>query len=199
MISLPVLEYSANAIYLVSVFLAARNSIHTWWIGVVGCLLFGWLFYRVQLYAEVSLMGFYVVTSFIGWYHWAREPSAINHSPIKTTRWPELGLYILAALAVTGLYGFVLGLTTDAFAPLWDSAVTLFSVLALFLMMHRRIECWWFWLLVNTLAIPLYLQRELWVTAAVYTLFWFNAWYGFFVWHRQYRRAQANVLEPASS
>ncbi|WP_347330481.1 nicotinamide riboside transporter PnuC [Marinimicrobium locisalis] len=196
MISLQALEYGANAVYLISVFLAARNSIHTWWIGVVGCLLFGWLFYRVQLYAEVSLMGFYVVTSFIGWYHWAQGKA---ESAIRTTHWFELGLYLLAALVVTGLYGFVLGLTTDAFAPLWDSAVTLFSVLALFLMMHRRIECWWFWLIVNTLAIPLYLERELWVTAAVYTLFWFNAWYGFFVWHRQYRSALRNTSEPVSS
>ena len=33
------LEWLANIVYTASVILAARNSIHTWWTGIIGCLL----------------------------------------------------------------------------------------------------------------------------------------------------------------
>ena len=67
------LEYAANGFYLLAVFLAARNSIHTWWLGVIGCALFAVLFYQVKLYAEVVLMLFFIATNFIGWYQWGRS------------------------------------------------------------------------------------------------------------------------------
>ena len=49
MSSLTLLEYSANAFFLISVFLAARNHRHTWTLGIVGCVLFAVLFFQVQL------------------------------------------------------------------------------------------------------------------------------------------------------
>jgi nicotinamide mononucleotide transporter len=39
------LEWLANAAATLSIVLAARNSVHTWWIGIVGCVLFAALFY----------------------------------------------------------------------------------------------------------------------------------------------------------
>ena len=32
------LEIGANMAATVSIALAARNSLHTWWVGIVGCL-----------------------------------------------------------------------------------------------------------------------------------------------------------------
>ena len=42
------LEIFANLFYLLSVLLAARNSVHTWAVGLVGCVLFGWLFSKSE-------------------------------------------------------------------------------------------------------------------------------------------------------
>jgi len=41
------LEISANIFILISVYLANRNSIHTWWTGIIATILFGFLFYEV--------------------------------------------------------------------------------------------------------------------------------------------------------
>ena len=41
-----------------AIFLAGRNNIHTWWLGIVGCALFAWVFYEARLYADVTLQGF---------------------------------------------------------------------------------------------------------------------------------------------
>jgi hypothetical protein len=33
------LEISANAVNALSILLAGRNSVHTWWTGIIGCAL----------------------------------------------------------------------------------------------------------------------------------------------------------------
>lgn len=180
------LEYAANGFYLLAVFLAARNSIHTWWLGIIGCALFSLLFYQVKLYAEVMLMLFFIATNAIGWYQWGRVSGV---KQITDTALVRLLGYASLALVVTVLYGFMLHRLTDAYAPFVDSAILMFSVIAQFLLMNRKLETWWFWLIVNTLAVPLYLSRELQLTALVYTGFWFNAWYGWYQWRRLQKTA----------
>ena len=64
------LEWLANGFYTASVVLAARNSIHTWWTGIFGCLLFAQVFHEARLYADVTLQGFFILTSVYGWWRW---------------------------------------------------------------------------------------------------------------------------------
>lgn len=40
-------EIAACLAYAVSVWLAARNNVHTWWIGIIGSILYGWVFWSV--------------------------------------------------------------------------------------------------------------------------------------------------------
>ena len=154
--------------------LAGFNSVHTWWVGIVGCVLFGWLFFDARLYADVTLQLFFVITSAIGWYGWLHGERGAE-LPVRRTRPLAMaGLLALGALAALG-YGWILHRYTNAYAPFVDSAVLAFSVLAQLLLMRRRYESWWCWLLVNTIVSPLYLTRGLTVTAALYVLFWINA------------------------
>ena len=49
------LEVAAKVFNLLSVWFSARNSMHTWWSGLVGCTLYAILFVGVGLYADVTL------------------------------------------------------------------------------------------------------------------------------------------------
>jgi nicotinamide mononucleotide transporter len=167
-------EIAANAFNAASILLAGRNSVHTWWTGIIGCLLFGWVFFVTRLYADATLQVFFVVTSVAGWVAWApRDASAVL--PVRRSHTKLVVALGAAGLVVTGAYAWLLHRFTDAFAPLPDSAVLAFSVLGQFLMMKRRLESWWCWIIVNTLAVPLYFSRELYLTAALYCAFWVNA------------------------
>ena len=61
------LEVAANAVMALSIVLAGRNNVHSWWLGVIGCSMFAALFYTSKLYADVALQGFFIVTCLIGW------------------------------------------------------------------------------------------------------------------------------------
>ncbi|MCP1617919.1 nicotinamide mononucleotide transporter [Pseudomonas sp. SLBN-26] len=192
------LELVADLVNLIAVLLAARNSVHTWSSGILGCVLFGWLFFESQLYADVTLQGFFIVTSVLGWWAWLRG-NAGTQLPVSRTAPGTLAWMAALAVVVALAYGALLHHFTDAYAPLVDSLVLTFSVLAQLLLMRRRLENWYAWLLVNTLAVPLYASRELYLTAGLYTLFWCNAWYGLYRWRRELREAAAPLAgqEPA--
>ena len=82
---------------------------------------------------------------------------------------------LLASTAVAACYGWLLNRFTNAFAPFLDSVVLAFSVLGQLLLMRRRYESWWCWLLVNSIAVPLYFMRGLTLTSILYTVFWINS------------------------
>lgn len=176
-------ELAANAFVAAAILLAGRNNIHTWWIGIVGCTLFGWVFYHTRLYADVTLQVFFVVTSLYGWWKWLHG----NHGRELPVRFSPAHLVVawgFAASAVALGYGYLLLRFTDAYAPFLDSVVLAFSVLGQLLMMERRVENWWAWLLVNTIAVPLYASRGLYVTSGLYVVFWINAVVSLITWRR---------------
>ncbi len=183
----PWLEIAANSVNLVSIALATRNSIHTWWTGILGCVLFGWLFFTSRLYADVTLQVFFIVTSALGWWHWLHHQGYRESRPITGTARSELAITVPLGILATLCYGWLLHRFTDAYAPFIDSAVLALSVTAQLLLMRRKLETWVFWFVANTLAVVLFSSRELWITAFFYALFWFNAPIGFLRWRRELR------------
>lgn len=179
------LEITANLIVTLSIVLAGRNSIHTWWTGILGCTLFGVVLYHAKLYADTTLQVFFIFTSIIGWWHWLYGANC-KPQPIRRASKSALAKTTPVALLVAMAYGFLLHKFTDAYAPFVDSCVLVFSVIAQVLMMKRRLECWWFWLLVNTIAVPLYVSRELYFTAGLYCCYWVNALVAYGHWKKIY-------------
>ena len=190
------LEFAANVVTALSILLAGRNSVHTWWIGIIGCILFALMFYQVKLYADVALQGFFVVTGVLGWYQWLHGRGG-RELVIAQTSWNVLAGMLITGIVVTFIYGYLLHHYTDAYAPFVDSAVLAFSVLAQLLLMKRRVETWLFWLIVNSIAIPLYASRELYFTAALYSVFWVNAVVAWYEWRRQMSAVHAAIPADA--
>lgn len=192
------LEVAANALTAIAIVLAGRNNVHTWWTGIVGTALFGILFFSSHLYADVALQLFFVVTGAVGWWKWARgargEPLPITHAKPAGLAWS-----ILFGVLATATYGAMLHAFTQAYAPFLDSTVLVFSVIGQVLMMQRRVENWAFWLLVNTIAVPLYASRGLHLTAVLYAGFWINAIVSWRNWRRLARMAAPIRLPPTES
>lgn len=190
------LEWSAVIMTATCIFLAGRNNIHTWWVGIVACMLFGALFYSVQLYADVTLQVFFVVTGLVGWYGWAASRKADMYAeakciplapmplPISQVNGTSLSIMIAVAVVTAAIYGSILYHYTEAYAPGVDSLVLTFSVLGQLLLMRRKIETWPVWIFVNTMAVPLFYSRELYLTAGVYAIFWLHGWWAWYNWRR---------------
>ena len=187
------LELSANVFNLLSVWFSARNNVHTWWSGIVGCTLYGILFIDVKLYADVTLQAFFVASCVVGWWHWKRGGARATELPItRVAPWTAASLAVAATFAAAG-YGWLLHTLTDASNPFVDSAVLALSILAQLLMVARKIETWPVWFAVDCIAVPLYASKGLWLTAAVYGFFLVLVVLGWLRWSRLIGRDAAAV------
>ncbi|MEL8055008.1 MAG: nicotinamide riboside transporter PnuC [Pseudomonadota bacterium] len=186
------LEIAANATLVSAVIMAARNQSISWVLGVAGCILFGIFFFQIKLYADVTLQGFFIITNIIGWLNWRYGGAQQTVLPVTRVQpiW-HLFLYFPAAVLTAWGYSELLRRFTDASYPLIDSFILTFSVVAQLLLMNRKLETWIFWIIVNSIAVPLYFVKEAYVTSFVYSLFWFNAFYGFYVWRGELKKAAA--------
>ena len=176
-------EAAANTANAASIVLAARNSVHTWWTGILGCALFAWVFFYSRLYADVTLQLFFIGASLIGWRAWTRKPGGAA-LPIRHARRSTFLLMTSGAIAGAVGYGWLLHRFTDAFAPFADSAVLTFSILGQLLLIRRLYESWWCWLIVNTISVPVLLSRGLTLTAILYVGFWINGVIALVRWRR---------------
>jgi len=177
-----ILEIAANAVTAASILLATRNSIHTWWTGIIGSLLFLALFYLNQLYADSMLQIFFVATSLMGWWQWKHFRGKKVDRPISKTDGSTAIIISCLAIVATMGYGWLLKTFTNDFMPYVDAAVMALSIIAQCLLMQRKLESWWVWVVVNTISIPLYASRGMYVTAALYAAYWINAWIGAASW-----------------
>lgn len=176
-------ELAANALTAVSIVLAARNNVHTWWIGILGCALLAVTFHGAALYADVTLQAFFIASSALGWWNWLHGRRG-SRLPVTHITRQELARALLLAAGVTCGYGALLAHFTAAYAPFLDSAILALSVVAQVFLLRRRVENWPVWLLVNSMAVPLYASRALYLTSALYAVYWVNAWFGWRHWHQ---------------
>ena len=176
------LELAANVMTAVCIFLAGRNNIHTWWTGIVASALFGVLFFNNQLYADSTLQVFFLITGVLGWIGW----NAKNEPTLKITNTPknEIVTYFVSAILVAVAYGMLLHKFTDAYAPFVDSAVLTLSVVGQLMLMRKRVETWLVWVAVNTISVPLFWSRELYMTSILYGFFWVNAIVSYYQWKK---------------
>ena len=182
------LELVGTIFNLVCVILAARRNIWNWPIGLVGVVLFGVLFYQINLYADVFEQVYYLITGISGWYLWARVGTNKNtdEKVLITTNSLRSNLYWVAGIAGASLLtGWIVSnlhiwlptlFPEPASLPLLDAASTMTAFAAQFLMMRRK-------------GVPF--------VALLYAAFLINAIYGWYTW-RNNTAARANVKEAAT-
>jgi nicotinamide mononucleotide transporter len=57
---------------IVYVFLEIRQTIWLWPVGIITSAVYIWVFFTSKFYADMSLQGYYLVISILGWYWWAK-------------------------------------------------------------------------------------------------------------------------------
>ncbi len=54
------------------VILEVKQNRWLWFVGILTSAVYVWVFFKGKLYADMSLQGYYLVISFVGWYWWTR-------------------------------------------------------------------------------------------------------------------------------
>ncbi|MBE9163164.1 nicotinamide riboside transporter PnuC [Tychonema sp. LEGE 06208] len=160
-----------------SVWLLAKNNPLGWWVGLIGVIAYAVVFYQVKLYGEVAIQFFYLITSLQAIYIWLRGGENSTEKPVCriSQRW----LIFTGVLVTVGVFGLrTVLISLGGAAPFWDAMTTILSAIAQLYLMERYLESWYLWIVADTIYVPLYASRGLYLTSILYAIFWFVAIYG---------------------
>jgi nicotinamide mononucleotide transporter len=181
----------------VSVWLSVRQNIWSWPTAIVSVTLSFIVFYRTRLYADMGLQVFYATISFYGWYHWlfgGDHRTRLKVSLTPRLLWP---LMFIAWLSGSWGLGTLLHRYTDAALPYIDSALTMGSLLAQWMMTRKYVENWAVWVLLDVAYVVLFIERRIYPFAVLNAVFLVLAATGFMEWRRSWRENLVAAGDPA--
>lgn len=173
-------EGAAVVVTLVCVWLMAKENILGWPIGIVGCVLYIYIFHAARLYSDVLLQLFFLVTQIYGWYAWGSG----SGGELAITRLTPLAALAWGVLAVAGIAGLgtFMKRRTRAALPYWDAVTTVLSVIAQIFLTRKIFESWILWVTVDFVAIGVYYARKLYMTCLLYAVLLVMAAMGLLGW-----------------
>jgi nicotinamide mononucleotide transporter len=185
------LEIIAVALGLANVGLLVRRSIWNYPFGMAMVALYFVIFREARLYGEAGLQVFFFVVQGWGWWLWARAGGLEQMVAVRWMGWPtRAGALVLVGGSSLGI-GWAMARFTDAALPYADATIAGASVVAQVLLAMRRIENWALWIAVDVLAIWVYLDRALYLTAGLYVAFLVLATAGLIAWAKAARQGEA--------
>lgn len=176
--------------------LAVRENSLCWYAAGISTLIFLFIFWNVKLYMESGLQIYYLAMAFYGWYQW-RDAQTETVS-LRVSKWRAkqhvVALVLIAAL--TFVTGSLLNSGTDANMPYLDSFTTWASVVTTFMVARKILENWLYWLVIDSVSIYLYLDRELYFTSLLFAIYIVIIFFGWFAWNRSYRQREIKPISP---
>lgn len=184
-------EIAGTVLGLANIVLLIRRSVWNFPVAMAMVTCIGIVLFEAKLYAEAGLQVFFFVVNAWGWYLWSRAKGAHDAVPVRWLGWPARLAWATGAAAISVALGLALARWTDAALPMADSAVAGMSIAAQILLGLRRIENWVLWIVVDVVAIALYLDRGLNLLAVLYFAFLVLSAVGLNAWMRAERLEKA--------
>ncbi|WP_324675840.1 nicotinamide riboside transporter PnuC [Hymenobacter sp. GOD-10R] len=191
------LEWVAVLTGIACVWLAARESLWNFPVAIVSCGLYVVVYHGARLYADRNLQVLFILMSLYGWYEWLYGGARKTELKVSRTRPFEWVLLLVGVALFTFGFGYYLQHYTDDSLPHWDSLTTAISLAAQYLMMRKRLENWWLWILVDALYVPILWHKELYPTSGLYAVYLVLATYGYLEWRRAEAKAKADSITSA--
>ena len=166
--------------------LAARAHVACWACALTSSAIYTALFWQVSLPMQSLLNLFYVGMAIYGWRQWrAGGPHGV---PLAITSWPwPRHVLVLTAVGVLTLAnGYLLERGAVSAWPYLDALMTWGAVLATFMIARKVLENWIYWFVLDAIAIPLYLERGLLLSAVLFAGYLVIVIDGYRRWRRVY-------------
>jgi len=185
--SLTPLEGTAVIFGLVSVWLSTQENIWSWPTAIINVGLYTLLFFREKLYADAGLQVIYLALSIYGWYEW--KFGGENRTELHVSRLTPRLAVTLGAIGVVGsaALGTFLHRTTDAALPYLDATLSVFSLVAQWMMTRKILENWAIWIALDVVYVWMFVfLKHLNFTAFQYGVFLVLAVLGLRDWKRSF-------------
>ncbi len=189
------LEIVAASSGLISVWYAKKANILVYPIGIVSVLIYVYICFNAQLYADMGINAYYFLFSVYGWIMWSQKTE--NKKELPVTFCNTINYIVVAILFVISLV-IILALLKffksddmqywGSFVPYTDTFTTSIFIIGMWLMAIKKVENWLFWIVGDMVSVPLYLYKGLVFTSLQFFVFLIIAVLGYIEWKRLARK-----------
>lgn len=191
-------EASAVLLGIAYLLLATREHIACWICAFFSTLIYTVLFWESSLLMESALNVYYMAMAAYGWSQWRRRGEVGDGysnsggqdigAELRISTWTTQRhlLVIGGVLVLAAASGALLGSYTEAAWPYLDSFTTWGAVVTTWMVAKKILENWIYWLVIDAISIPLYIDRGLHLTAVLFCAYLVIVVFGFFNWRREY-------------
>ena len=202
------IEFFGTVFNVWCVWLAARNRILTWPVGLVGIVLYIFLFWQIRLYSDLVEQIYFFGMSFYGWWLWRKSGVRTNNNEprgtVSAAGTKERIIYALVIAVLTLGMGYGMGhihlllpglFPEAASYPYLDAFTTVMSFAATLLMARKKVDCWYLWILVDIIGIGLYYAKGVKFISAEYVLFLAIALKGLYEWRKDWKEYVVSLID----
>jgi nicotinamide mononucleotide transporter len=195
------IEYIGALVALLYLLLEIKQHRAMWIVGIASSLVYVFIFFFSKVYANMGLNFYYVVISLYGFRQWSRQSPVEKEKnlPAETIHYRHLGwklavvLFSLLFLIYLLIY-YVLKNYTDSVIPAGDAVSTTIGIVATWMLAHRIIEHWFFWIVADALCVYLSYILNLYPTMLLYLCYTVLAFVGYYTWKKKGVKRDVNAL-----
>lgn len=177
---------------LLCVYFLIKENILTWPCGIIYVFLSFVVFWQSQLYGDFLLHIIFLILNIYGWYAWIKGKNTTGQQLSVTKNSSKenilqllvtaLGILFFAQLLIR-IPNWIDGMA-PASLPYWDSTTSVLSVTAIWLTTIKKIDNWYYWFVVDILAVGIYYHKELYFYSLLYFIYIFLAIAGYLAWRK---------------
>ena len=181
------LELIAVITGIVSVWLAKKENVWLYPIGIISVVLWIYLCWVGKLFGQSLINFFFFVMNVYGWYNWLRrdennQPNVVINSNTKN----QNILMIFTSVILSGLIYFMLLPLQEENALMefivLESIITALNFVAMWLMAWKRLEHWLLWIIGDIMCIPLFIYKDYPLGVIQFLVFILIAYLGYKEW-----------------
>jgi nicotinamide mononucleotide transporter len=176
------LALAVVALAIVSFVLLVYEDRRGWLTAALMAALVAWASVATEDPADFALQLFFMVSAFAGWRYWGQG------GRISALGGLERLYRALTALGLWALFSFALALLSPEPAPLVHAAFLALNIVGQVLLIRKRLESWYVWMLVYVFGMVLYFLQGRYPEAALFSLFFLLSTAGAIEWNRRHHK-----------
>ncbi len=181
-----VLEAIAFFFGIASVWLAKKQNILVYPIGLVATSITVYLLYIAGYFGDMILNGYYSIMSIYGWYKWSQKSESGHELPISRTttnqKFIGVAMFVATIIVIFVVYRLVgQKIQTANYIDILTSGL---FFAAMWFMALKKIENWTLWIIGDLISIPLYAHRGLGMLSIQFLIFTILAIQAYFAWKK---------------
>ena len=181
------LEFIAVITGIISVWLAKKENVWLYPIGIISVVLWIYLCWVGKLFGQSLINFFFFIMNVYGWYNWLRRDE--NNQPnviIKHNTKFQNVLVIISCFVLSVLIYYMLLPLQEKNAliefVIVEAFITALNFVAMWLMAWKRLEHWLLWIVGDIMCIPLFVHKDYPLGVIQFLVFIVIAYLGYKEW-----------------